>query len=422
MSMTINTNVPSLSAQRALLHTQGSLDTSLQRLSTGLRINSAKDDAAGLQIATRMSSQINGLKVASRNANDGISMAQTAEGALKEYTNILQRMRDLGVQSKNGTNSTADRAALNKEYQALNKELNRITETTTYGSGEKLFATLSGKGVNFQVGANVDKADPAAASADVATSVVTDALQDMGFSTTTQGLKDFGTALAAMKKITVSASAHTGSAANLSAADATAVKDQLDKMGIQYTATANATTPANTDIALDATNGAKLEKALAVGNALDSFVDQSAGTLTGITASTDVSTLTTAMTAADMNVSLDPNVINVTVDSSALDTSALGDIMSEDDAGAAIGAIDNLIANVGSVRATLGATQNRFDSTINNLGNIGENMTAARGRIMDADIAAEAANMTKQNTMMQAGITVLSQANQMPGMVAQLLR
>ncbi|WWE60192.1 hypothetical protein NF212_00725 [Parasalinivibrio latis] len=96
--------------------------------------------------------------------------------------------------------------------------------------------------------------------------------------------------------------------------------------------------------------------------------------------------------------------------------------MSEDDAGAAIGAIDNLIANVGSVRATLGATQNRFDSTINNLGNIGENMTAARGRIMDADIAAEAANMTKQNTMMQAGITVLSQANQMPGMVAQLLR
>ncbi len=156
MAMSLNTNFASMNAQRNMMDTQNSLSTSLNRLSTGLRINSAKDDAAGLQISNRMDSQINGLGVAQRNANDGISMSQTAEGSLQEFTNILQRQRDLAVQSKNGTNSDSDRKALDKEFQALSKELDRIVETTTFGKGENLFDKLN-TGVNFQVGADVDK-------------------------------------------------------------------------------------------------------------------------------------------------------------------------------------------------------------------------------------------------------------------------
>ena len=179
MAMSINTNFASLNAQRNLQSTQGSLNTSLSRLSTGLRINSAKDDAAGLQIANRMDSQVNGLNMAKRNANDGISMSQTAEGALQEYTNILQRMRDLSVQSKNGTNSDSDRAALDKEFQAMTKELNRIQETTTFGKGEKLFDKLS-NGVDFQVGADVDPKDASSLSKDNATKAINDALKSVG--------------------------------------------------------------------------------------------------------------------------------------------------------------------------------------------------------------------------------------------------
>ncbi len=309
-----------------------------------------------------MSSQINGLKVASRNANDGISMAQTAEGALKEYTNILQRMRDLGVQSKNGTNSTEDRAALNKEFQALNKELNRITETTTYGSGEKLFATLSGKGVNFQVGADVNKADPKAMSASMAQGIVSDALQSVGLSTSSDDLK----ALADVT--TVATKFASGKATGVAAADVAKYTAVLDKMGISYTSAAG-TTANTTDFTISTEAQAKMTSTKAMATALAPFVDTSTGALKGInaTGTTDMSALTTAMDTAGVNYSLDPNVINVTVDSNALDTSALGNIMSEDASGDAIQAIDNLIANVGSVRATLGATQNRFDSTINNL-------------------------------------------------------
>ncbi|MGL5408122.1 MAG: flagellin, partial [Shewanella sp.] len=133
MAITVNTNVTSMGAQKNLNKSNSALQTSMERLSSGLRINSAKDDAAGLQISNRLTSQINGLDVAMRNANDGISIAQTAEGAMQESTNILQRMRDLSLQSANGSNSSDDRAAMQKEISALQTELTRIADTTSFG-------------------------------------------------------------------------------------------------------------------------------------------------------------------------------------------------------------------------------------------------------------------------------------------------
>lgn len=296
MSLSVHTNQSSLTAQRSLASTQLSLNTSQQRLSTGLRINSAKDDAAGLQIANRMESQTRGLSVAQRNAADGISLAQTAEGALKEASNILQRQRELALQASNGTNTTADKDALNKEFSALNEELSRIQDTTTF-AGKSLFKTggLSA-GITFQVGAEM-------------------------------GDKD---------KITV----------------------EDTKIG-------------------------------------DVFKHAQATTTTSIGAS---STPTVTTTPA-----------------SAINGSA-GAIK------ATLSDLDAAINSVGSSMANLGAVQNRFQSTINNLSNIEENVSVAKGRIMDADIAKESANMTKQNMMMQAGISVLSQANQTPSMIMGLLR
>lgn len=296
MSLSVHTNQSSLTAQRSLASTQLSLNTSQQRLSTGLRINSAKDDAAGLQIANRMESQTRGLSVAQRNAADGISLAQTAEGALKEASNILQRQRELALQASNGTNTSADKEALNKEFSALNEELARIQETTTF-AGKSLFKTggLSA-GITFQVGAEM-------------------------------GDKD---------KITV----------------------EDTKIG-------------------------------------DVFKHAQTTTTTSTGASGTATTVTT-------------DAVSINGSAGAI-KSTLSDL-------------DAAINSVGSSMANLGAVQNRFQSTINNLSNIEENVSVAKGRIMDADIAKESANMTKQNMMMQAGISVLSQANQTPSMIMGLLR
>ncbi|MGL4613906.1 MAG: flagellin, partial [Shewanella sp.] len=155
MAITVNTNVTSMGAQKNLNKANSALQTSMERLSSGLRINSAKDDAAGLQISNRMTSQVNGLDVAMRNANDGISMAQTAEGAMQESTNILQRMRDLSLQSANDSNSAEDRAAMQKELSALQDELTRIADTTSFGGTKLLNGSFGTK--NFQIGANANE-------------------------------------------------------------------------------------------------------------------------------------------------------------------------------------------------------------------------------------------------------------------------
>ena len=285
MALTVNTNIASLNTQRNLNSASNKLSESMQRLSTGSRINSAKDDAAGLQIANRMTRQINGLNVAVRNANDGISMAQTAEGALQESTNILQRMRSLTLQAANGSNNADDRKALNQEVVALQSELDRIAATTTFGTGTSLLdGTFTGK--SFQVGAMATTND-----------VITFSISG----TTTSGF----------------------SAAGLG-------------------------------VASGAVN-------------LNNVTDQ--GSTSG-----------------------------------------------------ALSAIDVALDAIDTARAGLGAVQNRFQNTINNLQNIAENSEASRGRIMDTDFAAETAALTKNQVLQQAGTAILAQANQLPQAVLSLLR
>lgn len=282
MAITINTNVASLNAQRNLSNSQSSLNTSMERLSSGLRINSAKDDAAGLAISDRMTSQIRGLDQAVRNANDGISVAQTAEGAMGEVTNILQRMRELSVQSANDSNSSADRASLQDEMDALVDEIDRIAEATEFNGRSLLNGT--GGSLSFQVGS---------------------------------------------------------------------------EGGV------------NNRISIDL-----------------STLDMSADALGG-TGGPDLT---------------------------AMDLTAAGN-----DVATILDDIDTAISNVDSARGELGAAQNRFESTIANLSNISENVSAARSRILDADIAEETSNMTTQNILQQAGVSMLTQANQTPQLALSLL-
>jgi flagellin len=267
MSQTINTNVNSLNAQRNLSQSQGSLATSMQRLSSGLRVNSAKDDAAGLAIADRMNAQIRGINVAIRNANDGISLAQTAEGALSTVTDVLQRMRELAVQAQNGSNGTSDRANLDTEYQQLSAEITRIAAQTKF-NGTAIVGAGATSAV-FQVGAN---------------------------------------------------------------------------------------------------NG-------------------------------DTLTITTSTVAT-----------------------VTGDLLTAGNASTARAAIDTTLDTITTSRATYGAYINRFNFAISNLQITGENQTAARGRIMDADFAAETANLARSQILQQAGTAMVAQANQLPNQVLSLLR
>ncbi|GAL07353.1 flagellin protein FlaD [Photobacterium aphoticum] len=431
MSMTINTNFASMNAQRNLTGTQGSLNTSLQRLSTGLRINSAKDDSAGLQIANRMTSQVNGLKVAQRNANDGISMAQTAEGALQEFTNILQRQRDLSVQAKNGTNSESDIAALNKEFGALTEELDRIIDTTTYGKGEKLFDKL-GTGVDFQVGADtqkvkgLDKADADEMLTEIGTELGIDMSTDNGRKEVAKVVTDLTTIITGGDDKVMTSSLFKSSGTDTDGAETiTKVQGALDKLGLEGFTIEEATNADAAKIKItaptDADQLAKANEVKDLASALSGKITTATGAFNTTNEDNDLSDLMAKATAAGF--ASDSNVISVKISDTALSTKSLeAGLTNATTAGEAMNNIDAMIDAVGAVRADLGATQNRFQSTINNLGNIAENMSVAKGRIMDADIAAESANMTKQNTMMQAGITVLSQANQMPSMVSQLLR
>ncbi|MBU2977933.1 flagellin [Alteromonas sp. C1M14] len=275
MSLFVNTNVSSLNAQRQLFNTSNSLDTAFERLSSGFRINSAADDAAGLQISDRMTSQIMGLDQAVRNANDGISLAQTAEGAMQEITTALQRIRVLAIQSQNGINSSADRLALQKEVSALKTEISRIASTTQFGGVDILNGSFSS---SFLVGANAGQ-----------------------------------------------------------------------------------------------TIGVNISRENGFG-----FV--------GLTGTSDTSVLT------------------------------------EDLASAALTAVDSAISIVDAKRADLGAIQNRFQSTIRNLSNISENVSAARSRIRDTDFATETATLTRNQILQQASTTVLSQANQRPQAALSLLQ
>jgi flagellin len=393
MALSVNTNVSSLNAQRNLNKSGEGLATSMQRLSSGMRINSAKDDAAGLQISNRMTSQISGLGVAQRNANDGISMAQTAEGAMQASTDILQRMRELALQSANGSNASSDRAALQKEVGALQTELTRIAETTSFGGQKLLDGSFGSKG--FQVGSNAGETitmtlgDVSAdaignttgisvtadvfSAAEITALVVTDGNDDSSATFT------YTPASGDAQTIEVDLS-------NVDDADGLASALSASLNGLGVTATANA---ANTEVTFGGN--------MATGSTLTAAYTDGAGNAETMTALTVGTAGGYTADAADINISTAVGSSN------------------------ALAIIDNALSEINNSRADLGALQNRFSHTINNLSNIQENVSASRSRIQDTDFAVETAQMTKNQILQQAGTSILSQANQLPQAALSLI-
>jgi flagellin len=378
MPQIVNTNIMSLNAQRNLNSSQNALATSVQRLSSGMRINSAKDDAAGLAIAERMSSQVRGLNQAVRNANDGISLAQTAEGALAEISNNLQRIRELAVQSANATNSTSDRAALDAEAQQLVAEIERVANQTSFNGTSLLDGSFANAA--FQVGANVNE------------------------TITVTGIVDANVAsLGSVTKAQV-----TGAAATA------------------FTAvTAGDLTINGTSVGGIAAGASATERASQVRDAINSVADT-----TGVYATNDTATTVTLSSASNIVIAhagatstLAITGLTAATTNTATATGFVGlSIGSVPGANLAIQSMDAALTAVNDARASLGAMQNRFESTISNLSTTAENLSAARSRIQDADFAAETASMTRAQILQQAGTAMVAQANSLPQSVLSLLR
>ena len=382
MPQVINTNVASLNSQRNLNVSQNSLSTALQRLSSGLRINSAKDDAAGLAISERMSAQIRGLNQAARNANDGISLAQTAEGALAEVGNNLQRMRELAVQASNGTNTQEDRDALNAEFTQLQAEIQRVAEQTKFNGTELLDGSFTG--VAFQIGANSGETITISSIANVQTAAL-------------------GGTLTRFTE-TVNATDLTGFATAISAGDVIINGTDIGAIG----AAANAQERA--DQLAEAINRVSAQ----------TKVSASYDTVTGDLTLTSKAALAVTGTLDDPDVA---GIENTTTGTSTTTTgiSALN-VSGFTDAQMAIDQLDNALKEINTNRADLGAIQNRFSSVVANLQATSENLSASRSRIQDTDFAAETAALTRAQILQQAGVAMLAQANALPNNVLSLLR
>ncbi|XOV88311.1 MAG: flagellin [Pseudomonadota bacterium] len=464
MAQTINTNIASLTAQRTLNGSQGDLMTSLQRLSSGLRINSAKDDAAGLAISERFTAQIRGLVQAARNANDGISLAQTAEGSLKEVTNNLQRIRELSVQSANATNSASDRAALQVEVAQLIAEVDRVATQSTFNGIKLLDGTFSNQ--SFQVGANAGETIAfsgissvrtsdlgASLSATVTGGAVTGALSagdllingvDVG--SVTGDAKQIAAKINGLSGANVTAVANSLTVAGTSMTGA-ALTGTMTINGVQ-TASVTTTGTTTTDRALiaDAINAISAATGVtAVNTGADSTgvqlvavdgrnITHSFSTLTAAAtgvgaAGTNRSTLTlTGSTSAGIALTGSAETSAGFTDNQTVAAALTGTALSAVDvstvagANAALSSIDAALDSINSTRATLGAVQNRFESVVSTLQERSENLSAARSRIQDADFAMETANLTRSQILQQAGTAMLAQANAMPQNVLSLLQ
>lgn len=361
MPQIINTNIPSLNTQRNLNASQSSFNTSVQRLSSGLRVNSAKDDAAGLAIADRMTAQIKGMNVAQRNANDGISFAQTAEGALSTVTVNLQRMRELAVQAANGPNGTADRKTLNDEYKQLSEEVFRILNSADF-NGQKLFTGVGG-GASAGIGSDHARASASLTIAfQIGPNVVDNKLNDQ----VTMSLSDLSNDQRIANVVGTSARGLIG----------------LGSLGAVEAA--------------EATYGSAK-------TALDNLFASGSGMTSSALAASAV-TLQRAIDSAKL--SLD---------------AAVAAPLAQSDAQNAIKSLDLAINVISTKRAEFGAVQTRFEAIITGLQVSAENMTASKSRIMDADFAAETASLTRAQILQQAGTAMLSQANAAPQNVLSLL-
>ncbi|MCL1076619.1 flagellin [Parashewanella spongiae] len=407
MPISVNTNVTSMKAQGNLNKSNMGVQQSMERLASGLKINSAKDDAAGLQISNRFTSQINGLDVATRNANDGISIAQTAEGAMQESTNILQRMRDLSLQAANGSNSAEDRAASQKEIGALQNELTRISETTSFG-GQKLLNGSYGT-QSIQVGSeanetiSVSLSDIGADKLGESRAVTGASISKDGITALTAGADDDGT-------VTIKADFN---------GDDTAT--DLD-VNIEDAEGASGVAEAINRAASDA--GLNITASIVVASNGDESIAIS-GTVANNTGGAPVNTLEVSGTAAGGagTVAFDngADAADGTVAGNSSANVDKIDISTAAGAQNAISTIDAAIAQIDGQRADLGATQNRLGHTINNLGNISNNVSDARSRVQDVDFAKETAQMTKQQILSQTSSAMLAQANQLPQVALSLL-
>ncbi len=496
MALVVNTNVSSLNAQRNLVGTGKLLQRSLQRLSSGLRINSAKDDAAGLAISDRMNSQIRGLNQAVRNANDGISLAQTAEGALQESTNILQRMRELAVQAANDTNSASDRASLQDEVNQLQAELDRIRNTTAF-NGKKL---LNGDAQNmkFHIGAMQNQVISfsirAAGAQDLGSNTVTaantSANQGTGQGTAAAANITVGQNTIAAQTLTISGSKGSATVDIDQYATAETIASEINEVsgdtGVTATATNEITihdlqsagtvsmtigsggttatvnaavTPSDlsnlaeeinkvtgqTGITAEVTGGTiTLTQAEGKDINIENFensntgstiqVTGAGGTAVTLTDGGDDSTIfagtvtlssNSSFTASSSVANSAGSIFNSAannVNSSTASYVTSVDISTQSGANDAISVIDAAIASIDEIRSGLGAIQNRFESTIANLMNVSENISAAKSRIVDADFAQETANLTKAQILQQAGTAMLAQANTVPQAALTLLQ
>ena len=392
MAQVINTNVMSLNAQRNLNTSSASLSTSIQRLSSGLRINSAKDDAAGLAISERFTTQIRGLDVATRNANDGISLAQTAEGAMVEISNNLQRVRELSVQSANATNSSSDRAALQSEVDQLVSEIDRVARQTNFNGTALLDGSFSGQ--LMQVGADAGQTIGINAILNANTSKLGGAMFDKNTltvaapaaATTAVALTGLSVNGVAVDDVNVAA---TGVAADTQAEAvkqlAININAKMDQTGVY--AEVGATGVVNlTAIKPSETDAGVFKAITAAGTGVGAFTP-------------------TAATAAPAKTYVSGLDISTVVGSQQ-----------------AMSIADKALSSVNSARADMGAIQNRFSSTIANLSTTSENLSASRSRIRDTDYAKETAELTRTQILQQAGTAMLAQANTSPQSVMTLLQ
>ncbi|MEF1291296.1 flagellin [Vibrio sp. M260118] len=377
MAVNVNTNVSAMTAQRYLNSATNAQQTSMERLSSGFKINSAKDDAAGLQISNRLNVQSRGLDVAVRNANDGISIAQTAEGAMNETTNILQRMRDLSLQSANGSNSKSERVAIQEEVTALNNELNRIAETTSFGGNKLLNGTYATK--SFQIGADNGEA-------------VMLTLNNMRSDNADMGGTAFQAANAKDKDWSVQAGSN----------DLTITL--TDNAGEEQTININAKEGDDIEQLATYINGQT--------DLVTASVDQD-GALQIYAGNNKVDGATVAFDgglagelAMGAGAAVTVNDIDVTTVGGSQESVAI---------------IDSALQYVDSHRAELGAFQNRFNHAISNLDNINENVNASKSRIKDTDFAKETTALTKSQILSQASSSILAQAKQAPNSALSLL-
>jgi len=493
MALVINTNVPSLNAQRNLDSSQSSAATSLERLSSGLRINSAKDDAAGLAIANRFTAQINGLNQAARNAADGISLAQTAEGALQEVTNNLQRIRELSVQAANATNSLNDRQALQDEVDQLVAEIDRVAGSANFNGVTLLDGSFTAQ--VFQVGANANETVTVTGVVDSRSSQLgLNEIEDTSLAATINSSSIAnGAAAETDLDITVGSGTTQQSALNVtyganSGADEIAAAINSAANGIGVTATASNTATLDnlgvagaisftlqTTVAGAASSNVAISTTVAATSDLTNVLDAinaQTGT-TGISASFSSSTARDSITLSTTdgrNIAIDTvagagtqtldltgqDGTTVTMTEGGTDggiatggislassggaiglTAAAGPlatgvstlsnvnsllVTSAANAQSAIEVIDAALTQIAAGRSDLGAIQNRFESVVTSAQIASENASASRSRIVDADFAAETANLTKSQILTQAGISVLAQANAQPQQVLALLQ